>query len=328
MPYCVQRFMRSPSVSSPGHVAWELHALLRETDPVRWRDRFATRAMERWSRLDATVEELRATTSTDPDLDDALEDIAQALRRTPPVTQPPRAQWTELRARLVPAYERLSAALRARALPVPSIRPTNWSRIAFHVASALGALLLLEVVLTRAGTVWATGLFAGTFWMLEGGRALSVRMNDRLMKVRFFQRIIHPHEHHQVNSATWYATALFLLAVASPVFASAVGLAVLGLGDPVAGLIGRRYGRTSLGGGRTAEGSVAFVFAGTLGALAVLLLWHATIPVWMAVWLASAGGVGGAAAELICRRVDDNFLVPVAAAAAAWTAAIMLGAPL
>ncbi|MFW6031097.1 MAG: diacylglycerol/polyprenol kinase family protein [Myxococcota bacterium] len=327
-PYRVRRVMRSPSVSSPGHVAWELHALLKETDPVRWRDRFARRAMERWARLGATVEELCTAPSADPDLDDALEDVARVLRGTPLPTGPPRRQWAELRARLVPAYERLSAALRARALPVPSIRPTNGSRIAFHVTSALGALLLLEVVLTRAGTVWATGLFAGTFWLLEGGRALSTRVNDRLMKVRFFQRIIHPHEHHRVNSATWYATALVLLAVTSPVFASAVGLAVLGLGDPVAGLIGRRYGRTPLGGGRTAEGSAAFVLAGTFGALAVLLLWHAALPVWMAVGVASAGGLAGAAAELLSRRVDDNFMVPVAAAAAAWGVAILLGAPL
>jgi dolichol kinase len=232
-----------------------------------------------------------------------------------------------LRARLMPAYERLAAQLRAEELKAPTLRPTNWSRIAFHVSSALGALLLLEVILTRNGTLWATGAFAGTCWVLETTRALSAPWNDRLMQVRFFKRIIHPHEVHRVNSATWYGTALFVLAIFSPPLASATALAVLGFGDPAAGLIGRRWGKHPIAGGRTLEGTVAFAFFGALAALGVLLLWHpvASLPLLAGVALAAA--VAGSLAELVSRRVDDNFSVPLAAAGAAWIAALLLSVP-
>lgn len=317
--------MDAGTLSSAGDLAAELHALLRETDPVRWRAELAARARARWARITQSIEHLRAQPAQNPDLERALADLARVVDGASVETASQSSQWTALRARLVPAYERLSAALRARSLPAPSIRPTNKSRIAFHVASAIGSLILLEIVLTRAGTIWATGLFAGICWLLEAGRHASERMNDRLMRVRFFERIIHPHEHHQVNSATWYATALFLLATTSPVYASAVGLAVLGLGDPVAGLVGRRWGRIPLGHGRTLEGSGAFFVAGSLAALGVLLLWHTAIPLAVGLAVAGAGGLGGAAAEAVSRRIDDNFTVPVAAAACAWAVAACFG---
>jgi dolichol kinase len=330
----------STSAPSPWtDLAGELHALLRETDPVRWTDAMAASARARWARIRAAIEERvvpleQSGRSARTALEEALVDVGQLVREhSPPAEaageqgESSRSQWMELRARLMPAYERLAAELRARSLRVPTLRPTNYNRIAFHVSSALGALVLLEVVLTRAGTLWATGLFAGTFWFLEITRALSRHWNDRLMRVRFFQLIIHPHEQHHVNSATWYASALVLLAIFSPVYASAAALAVLGVGDPLAGLVGRRWGRVHVGAGRTLEGSLAFLVGGTAAAFGALWLWHAAAwPVLLAISVAAA--VGGAVAETLCRRVDDNFGVPVAAVAAAALTAALLGAPL
>jgi len=317
------------SVATSENFAYELHAFLRETDPIHWSDQVAERARERWGKVRKSGELASAQLgkSARTKLDDALESLAalvleHAFDSDTPVT---RGHWMELRARLMPAYERLAAQLRAQALPVPTIRPTNWARIAFHVASGLGALLLLEVILTKNGTLWATGLFAGTAWFLETGRALSVRWNDRLMRVRFFQLIIHPHEHHRVNSATWYGTALLILALVSPPIASAAALAVLALGDPLAGLVGRRWGRTSVGGGRTLEGSIAFAVGGTLAALAVLALWHPVGSGLALTLVAATAAVAGALAEALSHRIDDNLAVPLGAAAGAWLAAVLLG---
>lgn len=320
------------SIALSASLARELHAFLKDTDPVHWSDAMAEHARERWAalrhRFAASRAELGRSARTKGD--DALESLSalvleHAFENEGDLT---RSRWMELRARLMPAYERLAKQLREQSLPVPVIRPTNYARIAFHVASGLGALLLLEVVLSRAGTLWATGLFAGTCWVLETGRAISVRWNDRLMRVRFFQLIIHPHEHHRVNSATWYATALLCLAIFSPVLCSAVALAVLAFGDPSAGLVGRRWGRTSIGGGRTLEGSAAFVAGGALAGLAVLALWH-PVAAWPLLLVVSAGAaLAGAIAEALSHRVDDNFSVPLAAAAGAYAAALLAGVPL
>jgi dolichol kinase len=320
--------MSSTALSAAGALASELHAFLRETDPARWTDAVANRARERWARIRAAIEAL-SNAFDQGGIGEALRMLASIVRESDELSQPEsRGYWMELRARLMPAYEALAAQLRARSLRAPTLRPTNWSRIGFHVSSALGALVLLELVLTKTGTRWACGLFAGTFWFLEIGRTISKRWNDRLMRVRFFQMIIHPHEHHHVNSATWYATALFLLALFSPALASASALAILGFGDPAAGLVGRRWGKHPLAGGRTLEGSLAFVVFATLAALAVLMLFHPVAPVPTLLVVAVCGSIAGAVAEAVSSKVDDNFVVPVASAAAATLSAWAFGVPL
>ena len=319
--------MNANSLTKTGDLASELHALLRETDPVRWTDAVADSARERWARIRARLDQIGEAPARSS-LEEALANLAVLVRESASEADDSKSYWMELRGRLMPAYERLAAQLRAQSLPAPTLRPTNWNRIGFHVLSALGALLLLELVLSRVGTLWVTGIFAGTFWFLETGRAVSAKMNDRLMRVRFFQLIIHPHEHHRVNSATWYATALFVLAVLSPPLASATALAVLGLGDPAAGLVGRRWGKHPLVGGRTLEGSLAFVAGGTVAALVVLLAWHSVAAWPLLLVVAVVAAIAGAAAEVFSRRIDDNLVVPLAAALAASLAALLVGVPL
>lgn len=316
--------MNSATLHQTGDLASELFALLRETDPASLTDSVTDRAKERWSRIRASVEALSTETAAPTSIAESLATLRE-LTQESETSDESASYWLALRPHLMAIYERMAGELRQRSVRAPTLRPTNWPRIAFHVSSAFGALLLLEVFLSRTGTLWATGAFAAYCWTNETGRALSKRWNDRLMRVRFFQLIIHPHEHHHVNSATWYGTALLILALVSPPFASAAALAVLGFGDPAAGLVGRRWGRRPLRGGRTLEGTLAFALFGTLAAFGALLLWHGAAP-WPALLAVSAAaGVAGAIAEAVSVRVDDNLSVPLGAALAAALAAALLG---
>ena len=88
------------------------------------------------------------------------------------------------------------------------------------------------------------------------------------------------------------------------------------MGDPVAGVVGRRWGRVRLIGRRTLEGSLAFTLSATLASLALLRLAHPDVEGPLLV----AGAAGGAAAlaELLSGRwLDDNLTVPLVAVAAA-----------
>ena len=285
------------------------------------------RARERWRRISNGIETLGALHPRST-LERALANLAELVRETriDDAASGEKSRWMDLRARLLPAYEQLARELRARALRAPSLRPTNWTRIAFHVSSAFGALFLLEVALTESGTRWVTGAFAGTFWFLEITRALSKGWNEQLMKAPFLKHIAHPHERYRVNSATWYATALVLLAWFSPGYASAAALAVLGVGDPIAGLVGRRWGRRELGGGRTLEGTVAFALSGALAAGIILAVAHGGAWSVELVVVALTAGSAGALGEVASRRLDDNFVVPLAAAMACTLAAFIAAA--
>lgn len=87
-------------------------------------------------------------------------------------------------------------------------------------------------------------------------------------------------------------------------------LLFLSLGDSMAALIGRRYGRVKLVCGRTLEGSMAALLS-CLFASAILLLvspifhWNLTPPALI------AGSVTAALVELIDIPLDDNFRIPV-----------------
>lgn len=193
-------------------------------------------------------------------------------------------------------------------------RGRNYARNVYHVLSAAVVVVLVETVLTtpalRIG-VGAAGFCAA--WGMEISRRLFPAVNVVLM--RLFAPVAHAHEATQVNSATWYTTAILLLALLSPVPAGVAGLAVLGVGDPLAALVGRRFGRKRLANGRSVEGAVAFFVGGTAAAALVLLVWHDDAGPVAPMALAAAGG--GALAELFVRRLDDNLVIPLVSAGAA-----------
>lgn len=232
--------------------------------------------------------------------------------------------WPRLQAQLSETYEALAQALGAEEAAVRVHRPMNYTRSAFHVSSAIVCLILTLVIFTPSQLPWAAAVFAGSAWSLEILRRVSPAWNDRLMA--FFRPIAHAAERGRVNSATWYMTSLVLLASTGSTILAVVGVAVLGFADPVAGLVGRRFGRTPLLHGRTLEGSITFFVVGTVAALAACWLLPARPPLGIVLLVCAAASLAGAAAELFSRRIDDNLSIPLSAASAAALALVALGA--
>jgi dolichol kinase len=239
--------------------------------------------------------------------------LATVERSTPSSARAPREAWTAFQKEVQPAYEALAQGLRSLAVPAPTVRPTNYTRSLFHVASGLSALALVHYVPSRSWLIGVSLAFAASGWTMELSRRRSRWVNERLMRV--FSPVAHPHERYRVNSSTWYTTALLLLALFAPLPAAEIGVTVLALADPAAALVGRRYGRTRLRAGRSLEGTLAFFAVGAAASLVLLTLLHPmAVPAMLA--LAAAGGVAGAITEVFSTRLDDNFTIPIAVAAA------------
>jgi dolichol kinase len=151
-------------------------------------------------------------------------------------------------------------------------------------------------------------------------------MNEKVMKV--FAPIAHPYEHHRINSATWYVTAIMLLALTMSPLICAIGLAVLGVGDPAAGYVGRRFGRIKIMHGRTVEGGLGFLGAAIPAALVAAYLFAPTLPFGTLLALAATAALAGAVAEIVSLRVDDNLSVGLVATGAAALMALALGVPI
>jgi len=298
--------------------ALDVYGLLRELDPKHWKGEedgpFQQRLEglhQRMADLIQSIEDLEPSPAIES-IRAGLIDLRQVLE-----THAPQAgvfeAWQDFRANVAPIYEGYAVSLRQWDIHVPSLRPTNYARNAFHVTNSLIGMSLL-LLLTPTQVVWAAAFMMGLAWSLEVSRRIIPGWNDILMAL--LGRLAHPHEAWRVNSATWFCTACFILASTGNPYAATVGLAVLGFGDPAAAVVGRRFGRITLVNGRTLIGSTAFVIAGTVAATAWLVLtWDVSLQ--SAVSMALVGAVVGAIAELFSRRIDDNLSIPVAATLAA-----------
>ena len=124
-----------------------------------------------------------------------------------------------------------------------------------------------------------------------------------------------------MNSATWYGIAvLIMMGVGFPRLSCIAAVLTLGIGDPMAALVGKRWGRHKLVGRKSLEGTVAFAISAALLVQAWLMVffgdaltaaggWTAALP------MALVAGVAGGIAELYADRLEDNFLIPLVVAA-------------
>ncbi len=296
-------------------LAEELHALLESLDFDALMPEVVHQQVESVRRR---LKSLHRRASNDADITQLLEDLKELLAEY----KPDATTWDALRSDLTEAYETLTSILTADDPDKPA-RPVNYTRSIFHMGSAVFCLTLVIAVLSPTGVIWVAGGFAAAAWTAEITRRISPRANVLLM--RFFGPVAHPSEHRRVNSATWYVTALIGLALTGSPTLQVVSVAVLGFGDPIAGLIGRRFGRTRLVNGRSLEGTAAFVVAATLAATAALALVRPELGWGLTVLIAFAGGLSGALAELFSRSVDDNLSIPVASFAGTLAIVSLLG---
>lgn len=317
-------------------IAIELHALLRDLDPARWTAdaQQSLRAKleeveEHLHALRASLEERLAASSPDESLARLRERIAEIdeLLRTRIAELKQRADqgredWMAFRARLTPAYEQLALVLRAEAVHVPSLRPTNYSRNLVHVAFSMFAFAVIQFLPTPMWMIGIAGAFFVYAWTVEFLRRRSPAFNERVMKM--YGPIAHDHERHRVNSATWYTTALFLLSLTGSHLVCSIAVVVLGVGDPSAAVVGRKFGRTKLINGRSLEGTLAFVVVATLVTTGLLIAARSDTTPLMMLTLAAIGSAAGAIAELLSRRIDDNFTIPLVAGLAAWVGTLIL----
>jgi len=295
--------------------AVELYQILRELDPSRWRADLAQTMRPRIEMLRSHMRELahRADTPALSSIRERLRELSHVLEHTLPTADRVHVQqrWEDFRLKVSPAYERLAASLNDLDIHIPSLRPTNYARNIFHIGNALLCLCLIHLVLDVRTAIIATICAATLAWTMEISRRFVPRINAMLMW--FFSPFAHPHEAWRVNSATWYSTALVILALIQDLTIASTAIIVLGFADPAAAVIGRRFGQVKLIHGRSLEGTGTFVLVGTLVAFLWLHLAHDFAPALAVTW-ALGGTLPGALAELFSRRIDDNLSIPVSVA--------------
>jgi dolichol kinase len=152
--------------------------------------------------------------------------------------------------------------------------------------------------------------------------ALSVELARRRSPgfARRFERavgsMLRDREAHRLTGATTLALGYTVAATAFPGWPAVAAILLTGAADPAGALVGRRFGRARWPGGKSLEGSAAF--------FAVALLVLLAVP-GIGVVAAAAVALVVTVAEAPTLSLDDNFYLPVIAAAAVRIAASLFG---
>jgi dolichol kinase len=179
--------------------------------------------------------------------------------------------------------------------------PQPWRKV-FHACNAV-AVCVFVLWVDPPQTVLLPILAAVVALLVLGDlvRLRSESLNALFFRV--FRLLASPREARAIASSTWYGIGILASFALFPRDTAVSSVLVLGLGDPAAALVGRRFGRRRFLGG-TVAGTAAFF---TVAAV-VLLLRHPAPDALLA-------AVASALAERRSWPLDDNLGVPLACGA-------------
>ena len=181
----------------------------------------------------------------------------------------------------------------------------NYHRKLWHFAS--GATVVAALVIFAPSKLWAIFILAAALVLMIAIDL--VRYFSRRGKRLFWQHLgflTSEKEKRGPTTSLFYAASLLLCVLIFPVYAAIGGVISLAAGDPIAAIIGRRYGKLRIG-GKSIEGGLANA------ALAFCLIFIFV----RSVHVAAAGALVGAIVEMFdIRYLDDNITVPLAAGGA------------
>ncbi|MBC8214353.1 MAG: hypothetical protein H8E71_06925 [Candidatus Marinimicrobia bacterium] len=122
---------------------------------------------------------------------------------------------------------------------------------------------------------------------------------------KLFQIMTRPQESNNLTGASWLLFGASITMLLFDELPSATGLLFLSIGDSVAALFGRKYGKTKIG-HKSLEGSIAFFIS-----CVIISLFIPGLNIWVGVISASVATV----VELVgIFKLNDNFTIPIVTA--------------
>jgi len=200
---------------------------------------------------------------------------------------------------LVDHYENLGEA-----------RKIQWHRKLLHI---LASFWIVGIYLFSRGSFHAKMMVFGIFtvYALTSDVLRLVWPKFNAWTMRDLKKYMRKEEARRLNSMTFYSISTFLVCAFFPKGVAVLSILFLGLGDPMASIIGIKFGKHRIG-RLSLEGSLACFFTCfALSFLYPLLAPQFTGPVWL---FALAGGLIGAFSERWTFRLDDNFTIPIVSA--------------
>jgi dolichol kinase len=177
-------------------------------------------------------------------------------------------------------------------------------RRSFHI---LGGLSLPILGLLLPQNIFLPGLITVTlaFLIFE-----LVRLNLPSLNRRFcarFKALLREREASTLTTSSYLLAAAAIVFVLCPHNIAIMALTLLAVGDPTAGIVGERWGRTKVR-GKSLTGSIACLGICIVASIILPSFTHITL------WLALVGAVCATITEFLSLPPNDNFTIPLVSA--------------
>lgn len=139
--------------------------------------------------------------------------------------------------------------------------------------------------------------------------------------------LVRAEEQMRESAMTPFAIAVLLTILAVPKLAALIAVYTLGIADPLAAVVGIRFGRHRIAHNRSLEGSLAF-FSATLTTAVLVLRWGTAASALTIAGASTTIGIAAAGCELLPLRIEDNLTIPIFVGFATWAIAVLFGVSL
>ena len=142
------------------------------------------------------------------------------------------------------------------------------------------------------------------FLIFEAMRLRFPRVNQRFLTC--FRALLREKETSAPTGSAYLLAAASIVFILCDKSIAAIALTFVAVGDPVAGMVGGRWGRLRIR-GKSLEGSGACLVACLVSGIILATITH------VALWLVVIGAVCATAVEFLSPPPNDNFTIPLAA---------------
>ncbi len=159
------------------------------------------------------------------------------------------------------------------------------------------------------------GLVTIATFTIDSLRLVFNKLNDRVL--RDFRLLIREDEKNSLSAMTYYLVGSWLSIFLFPKFIATLAIFFLAFADPIASIVGIKYGRKKWKWGKTYEGSIAaFITCFFLSFIFLLGLFEDSLV--KTLLFSTAFGLAGTFAETFPLKIDDNLAIPVISGTIMW----------
>ena len=189
------------------------------------------------------------------------------------------------------------------------LKPINYWRNGYHIANALIIYFLYRYVFTHDQALILLTIFSSMAIFCETVRRFHPGFN-RFMVDTVFGKVSRPEEHFKINSATYYLVSLTIMTAVAPAPSFLMALLTLGVSDPIANIMGKKFGQHKIYKEKSFVGSFSF-FVSSFLACYLAASFHLLVgaPQGFIILLTGFVAFVGTLVELFSTKVDDNMTI-------------------